>query len=188
MPEELTPGQICKAAGCGRRIRIGGLCFGHSRRGPDSPIAPRHKAASRDEAGRKRCFACTEWLPLETFTKDKRAPDGLRNICLECHRLRRRLYHFGISPDWFDTTFEAQGKCCAICQSPDPRGRGWAIDHDHRCCPGKSGSCGQCVRGILCSPCNLALGLMGDNVEVLASAADYIKRHARAPLSIVRGV
>lgn len=40
------------------------------------------------------------------------------------------------------------------------RGRGksgFVIDHDHSCCHGGK-SCGQCIRGVLCSSCNLSLG------------------------------
>jgi hypothetical protein len=90
---------------------------------------------------------------------------------------------FGISDAWFNETLAAQGERCAICRSPEPRGRGWAIDHDHGCCPDNATSCGSCIRGILCNPCNLALGLMGDSADTLNAAAHYLQR-----MSLVRGV
>ena len=43
------------------------------------------------------------------------------------------------------------------------------IDHDHNCCPSEE-SCGKCLRGILCGPCNRALGKIeriGDFTEVI---------------------
>lgn len=36
------------------------------------------------------------------------------------------------------------------------------IDHDHACCPGRL-SCGNCVRGLLCSLCNKLIGLAKEN-------------------------
>lgn len=67
----------------------------------------------------------------------------------------------------------AQGDACAICGSKDPKsGKGWNIDHDHNCCPGVT-SCGQCVRGVLCAPCNMQLG----KVEAFLRNPDPIKRY-----------
>lgn len=165
----------CKVDGCDRRVRRGGLCFGHVRHGEAAAVAPRRSGSARDAEGRKHCRACDEWLPVENFTKDFRSKDGRRSICLTCHASKTRVRKYGVSAEWFDQTFERQGERCAICRSPEPRGKGWAIDHDHKCCPGKGACCGECVRGILCSPCNLALGLMGDDTEALRAAITYLQ-------------
>ena len=73
------------------------------------------------------------------------------------------------------------GNRCNICGTDEPGGRpgwGWAIDHDHACCPtGKS--CDKCRRGILCHPCNRALGLFQDSTILLRAAADYLERTVR---------
>jgi hypothetical protein len=61
----------------------------------------------------------------------------------------------------FDALLLSQGGDCAICGTTDPGGRWdqWHIDHDHTCCPGVR-SCGECIRGVLCSGCNRKLGYL----------------------------
>lgn len=51
------------------------------------------------------------------------------------------------------------------------------VDHDHRCCPRGHYSCGNCVRGLLCSRCNSAAGMLRDDVELARSLADYLTKH-----------
>jgi hypothetical protein len=79
----------------------------------------------------------------------------------------------------FDELLAGQGGGCAICGG-QPSGKGKAgsrlhVDHDHRCCPGV-GSCGECIRGLLCGSCNTMLGLAGEMAERLRAAADYLDR------------
>lgn len=50
------------------------------------------------------------------------------------------------------------------------------IDHDHSCCPGK-GSCGKCVRGILCRNCNVGLGFLKDSIPRLEDAISYLSSY-----------
>lgn len=87
---------------------------------------------------------------------------------------RQRDRRYGLAPGQFEMMLKAQGNCCAICQvefSGVPH-----VDHDHACCPGQ-GSCGGCVRGLLCASCNAGIGSLGDDPDCLRNAALYIERH-----------
>lgn len=81
---------------------------------------------------------------------------------------------YGLTKERYDVIFESQGRSCGICDRTEPTGRyGFVIDHDHDCCPGNK-SCGDCVRGILCSMCNHGLGNFEDDPQRILSAADYL--------------
>lgn len=94
-----------------------------------------------------------------------------------------RKYHLTI--EGWDELLARQGGGCAVCgakpaqephnRNPTATRASLHVDHDHACCPGPY-SCGRCVRGLLCSRCNRAVGLMADNPERLRAAADYVER------------
>lgn len=76
---------------------------------------------------------------------------------------------YGISISDRDALFAKQGNRCAICQSLEPgNNKSWATDHNH-----KTGV----VRGILCNPCNLAIGHMREDVVRLRAAIGYLEKH-----------
>src|SRR5687768_13778244 len=64
--------------------------------------------------------------------------------------LRRR---FGITIEQYEQLLEAQGGVCGICGRPPGKLR-LAVDHNH-----ETGE----VRGLLCSDCNTAIGLLREN-------------------------
>lgn len=47
------------------------------------------------------------------------------------------------------------------------------VDHDHSCCPGQ-GTCGKCVRGLLCRACNRAIGSFSEDRENIRRALAYL--------------
>lgn len=74
---------------------------------------------------------------------------------------------YGITVDQFDVMLAAQGGVCRICRSGDPRGVGsFHVDHDHDT---------GVIRGLLCSDCNLGLGLFKDDATLLLGAANYLQ-------------
>jgi hypothetical protein len=75
---------------------------------------------------------------------------------------------YGISSAERDAMLQEQGGACAVCKTKEPDGNGrWRVDHCH-----VSGK----VRGILCSSCNLALGLMKDNIASFRRAIIYLNK------------
>ena len=62
---------------------------------------------------------------------------------------------YGLPRGVYKLLLDAQGGVCAICQTATGRARRLAVDHDHRHC---ETGCPECVRGILCGPCNILIG------------------------------
>lgn len=65
----------------------------------------------------------------------------------------------------YDTVFAAQGGVCKACGLPPTEGRVLHIDVDDRC---------WLFRGLVHGRCNVVLGIMGDDAELLRNLADYL--------------
>lgn len=172
----------CSFGGCTRPRSSLGLCASHyaqHRKGkPLTPLNDRVNPRGRDANGNKRCATCKAWKPTAEFRAATRTADGLDSRCIGCsHDLSiRKLY--GIDAAQYAALLEEQGGGCAICGGTNESGRAMAVDHDHACCPGDR-ACGRCVRGLLCSNCNMAIGLFRDDPERVQSAVDYLTRRRR---------
>lgn len=70
---------------------------------------------------------------------------------------KHRRYNF--TREQYQQMLEQQGGVCVICKGDQVGGKRLAIDHDRRCCP-ELRSCGKCIRGLLCNPCNAKLGIV----------------------------
>lgn len=89
-----------------------------------------------------------------------------------------RLRNYQLTMESFAALLKLQEGRCAICKDLLTLGPSTHIDHDHKCCSGPSTSCGKCVRGILCAPCNRGLGKFKDSPTRLRAAADYLESGA----------
>jgi hypothetical protein len=117
-----------------------------------------HRARQRELMARWR-----KNNPEAALAADKRSKERGRD------RRRETSYKkkYGITIAEFNALFLDQGSACAICRATEPGKNGWQVDHCHN---------SSVVRGILCHKCNMALGLLGDDVIRLKIAINYLAR------------
>lgn len=171
-------GLLCEFEGCGRSCAAAGLCSGHyaQRRSgrPLTALRELRDPTCRDGGGRKQCRGCDVWQPEDMFTRSQGYSDGRTPYCARCVRDAYLQRQYSITIGQYDSMLAAQGGVCAICAEPDPTGKELAVDHDHACCPDPAKSCGKCVRGLLCWPCNVGIGHLRDDPKILTAAAEYL--------------
>lgn len=190
---------VCSFDSCGLPQNAKGLCVSHyAQQNAGRPLTAlystqrkRGTLALRDALGRKECAGCKEWHDPSDFGPSQKNTDGLRSDCRFCRQASyaanrdkiieaRVLRHFNITIAERDRMLDQQGGVCATCKTDEPGVKGWVIDHDHACCPESGRSCGECVRGILCSRCNLTLGLLNDDLAILDSMKHYLRGDRQA--------
>lgn len=80
---------------------------------------------------------------------------------------------YNTSEEFLKGLMRAQKKSCLVCNR-DIKDR-FHVDHDHACCRHTKGCCGKCIRGLLCGPCNMGLGVFKDSPELLLKAVRYLE-------------
>jgi len=121
---------------------------------------------------------------LQNFVKDKKGKYSRENRCKPCaslimkkhtaldpskQRNREYKHRYGITLTDYNTMFQEQGGCCAVCKRHQTEvTRRLSVDHCH--------NTGE-VRALLCGRCNIGLGQFKDNTEILAVAIEYINEY-----------
>lgn len=81
---------------------------------------------------------------------------------------------YGLTLQDYENLYVAQGGLCAICSRPETKklaGKLLRLCVDHNHTTGK-------VRGLLCSRCNVAIGLLNDDLLMLQAATEYLRKWA----------
>ena len=144
---------------------------------------------------KRRCYSCKRSKSLSCFMSDSSRPYGKSYQCKLCKRdearkrsrknsttyksnyYRQNIIKYGLSVEQYEQLLATQSGCCAICCRPETafackkystKPRRLSIDHNHE--TGK-------VRGLLCSKCNGAIGMLYENDITLHNARAYLEQH-----------
>lgn len=130
----------------------------------------------------KTCAKCLTDKPLEDFNKSAKGAQGRQRYCRLCQKdyyqasrdtrlaqtreskARNAGAKYGLSQDELK---EFRSRNAGMCESCHKR-PGVAVDHDHNT---------NLLRGHLCSQCNSGIGLLGDTLEGVLLAVEYLKKH-----------
>ncbi len=82
----------------------------------------------------------------------------------EYQRSVKLKHRYGITMTQYDELLAKQGGTCACCSMP-PMKRRLDVDHDH-----DTGA----IRGLLCTDCNTAIGLISDSAAIARRIARYL--------------
>jgi hypothetical protein len=147
----------------------------------------------------KLCRLCEQMLPLTNehwyFTKStKNGKYYAQPYCIPCgnkaragyakspveaekqreYTRRYELKKRGLTEAEYDALLVAQDGLCAICRKPEDHParltkgpRRLSIDHCH-----KSGK----IRGLLCSKCNRAIAMLGDDIQSIKCVIAYLEK------------
>jgi hypothetical protein len=136
----------------------------------------------------KSCKGCKQIKNIADFYDCKNTRDKKTGKCKQCIlnyvagwqkvnpekcRVKTNKYHIKIAYKGCSITVEEreelfikqEGKCAMCGRHERAFKRRLAVDHCH-----KTGK----IRGLLCGPCNRALGLLRDRIEVLQAGISYL--------------
>lgn len=156
-----------------RAIRA--VCSGCER--PRFKGSPDFHLDKRTGTPRAKCKLCTNG---ESKSWHRRNPEQSLNARMESNRRWHPRVRYGLERDEYERLLAGFGPLCGICGKPETRRdrKTLCLDHDHKT---------DKIRGALCSKCNILLGLMDDNPELLDRAAAYLRTAATTPTAELLG-
>lgn len=132
----------------------------------------------------KKCTNCNDMKELNKFyfrTNKKTKTKYYQSSCKSCQNFydykldknKKLKKAYGITLQEYNELLSKQNNRCAICNVNNngkyrKKERAFAVDHCHST---------NKIRGLLCSDCNVGIGLLKDNVNFLESAIKYLNKN-----------
>lgn len=153
-------------------------------------------------SGFKHCRQCDQRLPLEHFSKSSSTVHGYQTYCRKCSYARFKTYaekpenkarfnkrlrearkknpeifrdydlrsRMKLEPGTYQRMYDAQNGKCAICAGARLSTGKFRLHIDHCHDTG-------IIRGLLCHNCNVGIGNLRHDENIMHRAIDYLKKH-----------
>ena len=152
----------------------------------EKPFSEYYKDSQKKDGLTPYCKDCRkEKAKIQNEKNPQLARDRAKRV-REKDSLAYDLKRMGLTKERYFEMLEEQNGLCAVCKQPETlilkatgEVRRLSVDHNHSCCPGKRDICGDCNRGLLCNRCNRFLGVIGDDINILIQAKEYLEYYDR---------
>ena len=147
-------------------------------------VSIRKKPVSQTINGMRNCLYCGNTKPEDAFYEYiDRGIKKRMGKCKDCYckyqrdlkinrygslRAERRMRRYGLTQEEIDRMIEKQGGICPICAIPLNTSFNVVVDHCHKT---------NTNRAIVCRQCNIGLGHIKDNLDIVRKIAEYLERH-----------
>ncbi len=121
------------------------------------------RSSSAGEARVRKLHKQSSSFAKKMSLENSRKKHGRKKI----HKKSKMKSRYGVSEEWYKEQLLEQNGVCYICKRP-PLKRSLSIDHNH--CTGE-------VRKLLCGGCNMALGMLREDIGIMYSMIDYVVDH-----------
>lgn len=134
---------------------------------PHNEIRSKYKSIEFED-GTKLCTKCNLAKPKDDFyfVTHKNCYKSYCKICENNVRFKR-IYNLS-DKEFDDVMLRKENNKCEICGNENANGKQLHLDHNHD--TGK-------VRGVLCTNCNLSIGLLKEDIDKLEKIIYYLKRY-----------
>lgn len=108
------------------------------------------------------CTKCKKIKSEEEFPKKHQGKYWCKD-CISEYNHKYQIGKLGITRKQYKELFDNQNGRCSVCRKTSKRRL--VVDHDH-----KTGK----IRGLLCTKCNMSLGLLDDSIDNLKNMIGYL--------------
>lgn len=161
----------CKVEDCNNKYNSKGYCAKHyARLWHNGTLIIKNLREKREiliKENKNICCQCKCIKNITSFCKNKNSKYGINLTCKKCAMENHYKVKYNINSKQYHLMRKQQNYKCLICsKSEEELNKKLCIDHSHLT---------KTLRGLLCQQCNLGIGFLKENINILQNAINYLE-------------